>query len=248
MPVRPLGVDGRRGLTVLGITLTRTQTLIGLAIVLALVVGLIVILPLAFGDDDKPGDKAAQRPPATAGATPTPTRAEPTRTASARPTQKPTTAPPSQPPATGSVALPAGWKMYRDPTGFTVPIPANADIKPRGSEVYIQANNRLLIVDQTDQPQPDPVADWQRQERARKGSQYRAYQRIKIVPVDFWTKAADWEFIYTTSSGNRQHAVKRGVITGPKQAYGLSWYTSPEDWAAGLKDLQLIYQGFQPRK
>jgi hypothetical protein len=114
--------------------------------------------------------------------------------------------------------------------------------------VYFRKDNRLLIVDQTDQPQPDPVADWKNQEADRSGRVYRNYQRIKIVPVDYFVKAADWEFTYTTSSGNAQHAVKRGVITGPKQAYGISWYTSPQDWAGSLPDLQLIYQGFQPKR
>jgi hypothetical protein len=129
-----------------------------------------------------------------------------------------------------------------------VPIPVGASISHQGSEVYFKKDNRLLIVDQTDQPQPDPVADWKNQEADRSGRVYRNYQRIKLVPVDYFVKAADWEFTYTTTSGNPQHAVKRGVITGPKQAYGISWYTSPQDWAASLPYLQLIYQGFQPRQ
>jgi eukaryotic-like serine/threonine-protein kinase len=82
----------------------------------------------------------------------------------------------------------------------------------------------------------------------RRGRVYRDYERIKIEPVDYFVKAADWEFTYTTSSGNPQRAVKRGVITeSGKQAYGISWYTSPDDWQDGLKDLQLIYQGFKPK-
>jgi eukaryotic-like serine/threonine-protein kinase len=138
--------------------------------------------------------------------------------------------------------------MYHDPTGFSVPIPVGATIRPDGSEMYFQKDNRLLIIDQTDQPKPDPVADWTNQEADRRDRVYRNYHRIRLVPVKFWTKAADWEFTYTTPQGNPQHAQKRGVITGPKQAYGLSWYTSPSDWAASLPDLHLIYQGFQPKK
>jgi hypothetical protein len=129
-----------------------------------------------------------------------------------------------------------------------VPIPTGASISHQGSEVYIRKDNRLLIVDQTPHPQPDPVQDWKNQEAARSGRNYRNYQRIKIVAVKYWVKAADWEFTYTTAAGNPQHAVKRGVITSANQAYGLSWYTSPDDWAGSLRYLQLIYQGFQPKK
>jgi hypothetical protein len=143
--------------------------------------------------------------------------------------------------------MPAGWHLYQDPTGFQVPVPDGASITRQGSEVYFRKNNRLLIVDQTDQPRPDPVADWTQQEQDRAGSAYRNYHRIRIVAVSYFVKAADWEFTYTTSSGNEQHADKRGVITSAHQAYGLSWYTSPDDWAASQGDLQVIYQGFKPK-
>ena len=143
--------------------------------------------------------------------------------------------------------MPAGWYLYKDQTGFSVPIPKGASIERRGTEVYFQKDNRLLIVDQTDDPQPDPVADWEQQERDRRGKVYKNYQKIKLGPVKYFQKAADWEFTYTTSSGNPQHAVKRGLLTNPNQAYGISWYTSPADWQSSLDELQAIYQGFKPK-
>jgi hypothetical protein len=235
--------------TVLGMTLTWTQTVIAGAVVLVLLVLLILVIPKVFGGDDRNNDAAAPAP--TAAGSKAPTKA-PTTPAQQQPaTTAPATPPVSSAPAPaaggGTVSLPAGWTLYKDPTGFSVPIPSGASIERHGSEVYFRKNNRLLIVDQTDQPKPDPVADWKNQEAERSGRVYRNYQRIKIVPVRYFVKAADWEFTYTTTSGNPQHAVKRGVITSANQAYGISWYTSPGDWAAGLKDLQLIYQGFKPK-
>ena len=254
MPVEPRA-SGGKGVTVLGTTLSRRQTAIGAAILLAIVLVLVLILSWAFADDG--GQSAGKGKPAATGGAKVAAGVPPT--AASSPAQQPTTAAASSAPATtaaassapasgGPVTLPAGWIMYHDSTGFSVPIPAGASIRRQGTEVYFSKDNRLLIVDQTDQPQPDPVADWTNQEAARSGRAYRNYHRIKIVPVNFWTKAADWEFTYTTSQGNPQHAVKRGVITGPKQAYGLSWYTSPDDWAGSLQFLQLIYQGFQPKQ
>jgi hypothetical protein len=239
-------------LTVLGTTLTVRQTVIALVVVLALVVGLVVAAIAAVGGDDKRNQAgpAATRAAATTPG-PKPTTAAPTQAATTAPaptTPAPSTAPPaSAPVVTGGGGLPTGLSMYTDPTGFSVPIPTGATIERRGSEVYFSKDNRLLIVDQTDQPKPDPVADWKAQEADRAARAYKDYQRIKIVPVSYFTKAADWEFTYTTGGGNPQHAVKRGVITSPNQAYGISWFTSPEDWAASQPYLQAIYQGFKPR-
>jgi hypothetical protein len=112
--------------------------------------------------------------------------------------------------------------------------------------VYFTKNNRLLIIDHSERPKDDPVADWRAQEAERRNTKYRDYQRVRLVGLNYLGKAADWEFTYTTASGNPQHAVKRGFITTPgKQAYSISWYTSPDDWAASQKDLQVIYQGFK---
>ncbi|GID94466.1 hypothetical protein Adi01nite_38780 [Amorphoplanes digitatis] len=245
---------GPRGITVFGTTLTRRQTVIAIGLLAAVLLTLVVLVPRAFGGDDGERAKDQGRKP---GAVPAASATKPTTAAtSAAPaapaatTGQPSSAPPSSPaaPAPGDVTIPKGWYRYSDSTGFSVPVPEGVTIDRRGSEVYFRKDNRLLIIDQTDQPQPDPVADWKGQEQDRRGRSYRNYERIRIEPVDYFVKAADWEFTYTTSSGNAQRAVKRGVITkAGKQAYGISWYTSPGDWEAGLKDLQLIYQGFKPK-
>lgn len=144
------------------------------------------------------------------------------------------------------MALPEGWYLYADRTGFSVPLPDG--VKPSGgsSELRFRWNNRLLIIAQTDRPKPDPYADWQQQERDRAGDQYRNYRRIRLERVDYFQSAADWEFTYTTANGNAQRAVKRNFLTSDTKAYSINWYTSPGDWEAAKKDIRLIYQGFKP--
>jgi hypothetical protein len=232
-----------RGLTVLGTTLTRRQTVIAAALVLVLLLLLVLLVPRAFGDD--PENTPAAPPVASAPAS------EPATSAPAVPPaagENPTSAPPSAPATTAPAAsdVPKGWYRYTDSTGFSVPLPNGWKGDRRGSEVYFERDGRLLIIDQTDSPKPDPVADWKGQEAVRRGTTYRNYERIRLESVDYFQKAADWEFLYTTRSGNPQHAQKRGFIVGPKKAYGISWYTSPGDWADAKAALETIYRGFKP--
>jgi eukaryotic-like serine/threonine-protein kinase len=170
-------------------------------------------------------------------------------TAAARP-PVPTPAPPTTGGASATgTGLPQGWHRYRDYTGFSVAVPDGWTTYRRGSIVYFRDPNgsRLLGVDQTGQPQPDPVADWTGKEGYRVAhGDFPGYQRIRIAPVDYFTKAADWEFTYT-SRGRRVHVVNRGVITSPHQAYGFWWQTPDSDWAANLANFRIVTTSFQPR-
>jgi hypothetical protein len=140
--------------------------------------------------------------------------------------------------------------MYKDASGFSVPVPKAWRVQPRGSEVYFYDDTRagrILIVDQTRTPQWNPVADWEGKEADRRGS-YNNYQKIKIAPVKFWKKAADWEFTRTSDRGNALHVLKRGFITANDQAYGITWSTSEANWDADQANLNLIFKGFKPAR
>ena len=52
----------------------------------------------------------------------------------------------------------------------------------------------FLIIDQTDHPKPDPLADWRQQEANRIGT-YPGYHRIRLQAIYYpqAEKAADWE-------------------------------------------------------
>jgi len=253
MPAKPADRPGK-GLTVFGTTLSRQQTLIGAAILLAIVLALVLIVPRAFGgdsDDENTGSKTGPAPVASStGKSATSAAAVPPTTQPA--SAAPTSAAPASSTPTGdkSVVLPAGWHLYKDRSGFTVPVPANWTVSHRGTETYFTEQGgqyRLLIVDQTTTPAPNPVADWTEKESERIAS-YRNYDRISIKSVNYWDKAADWEYTRTSDNGNPLHVVKRGFITAKNQAYGITWSTSAKDWTGNLDNLQLIYQGFVPAR
>jgi hypothetical protein len=146
--------------------------------------------------------------------------------------------------------LPTGWHMYEDSTGFRVPVPKSWRVYRKGTEVYFEERGgeyRQLIVDQTRTPQWDPVADWTGKERHRR-SGYRSYERIRIESVDFWKRAADWEYRRNSSNNNRVHTLKRGFITADDQAYGITWVTPENRWAANRDELDLIFKGFVPAR
>lgn len=116
----------------------------------------------------------------------------------------------------------------------------------QNGRVYFRepGGSRLLLIDQTNSPKPDPVADWRQQEQARRDT-YDDYSRIRIEPVDYFRKAADWEFTYAARSG-RQHVLNRGVITSPTQAYGIYWSTPESQWDSSQPLLRTITRNFRP--
>jgi len=103
---------------------------------------------------------------------------------------------------------------------------------------------RFLLVDQNDDPRPDPVSDWERQEASRRGT-YDDYERIRIEAVDYFRAAADWEFTYSTANG-RVHVLNRGFVTGDDQAYALYWSTPDAQWEDSLDLFKVFARTFQP--
>ena len=144
-------------------------------------------------------------------------------------------------------ALPAGWKLYRDPTGFSLYVPIGWTRSEKNNMVYFRGNGRTLGIDQTTKPQWDPVADWEgkRDYRVARGD-FPNYQEVRLEAVDYWIKAADWEFKFTLN-GVRQHVNNRGFITSQHQAYGIWWQTRDSAWADARDELQLIFDSFRPR-
>jgi eukaryotic-like serine/threonine-protein kinase len=164
----------------------------------------------------------------------------------------PSATPPSAAPSAVSsgAALPAGWHLYHDQTDFTVAVPDGWTVSRRDGIVYFNdpSSGRLLGIDQTNQPQPDPVADWTRQEQYRVAhGDFPGYQRIKIAPVDYHLAAADWEFTYD-DNGVRTHVINRGAVFGPHQAYGFYWSTPDSMWGANRSNFDLITSTFQGRQ
>ncbi|MCA2214233.1 serine/threonine-protein kinase [Jidongwangia harbinensis] len=158
----------------------------------------------------------------------------------------------STPPRNGNATartrppLPSGWREHKDPTGFSVYVHRSwrHSIDEDG-RVYFRGNGRTLGIDQTDEPESDPVADWKGKAEYRVSiGDFPGYDEIRIDPVRYFRKAADWEF--TFNEGSRQHVNNRGVVVSDKQAYGIWWQTQDSEWDEARSDLQLVFDSFRP--
>ncbi len=172
-------------------------------------------------------------------------------TAKASPTAVPRSPATAVPPAGGPTpaTVPAGFRLYRDPSGFSLAVPVGWTKSQDGHIVYFREPNggRFLLVDQTDTPKRDAVADWTAQEAARR-SGIRDYRRVRIVERRYFLEAADWEFTHTGPSGGRQHVVNRGFVTAwDRQAYGLYWSTPEAQWQQSLPYFEVFTTTFRPR-
>ena len=161
-------------------------------------------------------------------------------------------APPSQPEQSQSApqqvaAVPAGFELYEDPTGFAVAIPAGWEVAREQSSTFVRepGGRRYLQVDQTRAPKPDPVADW-RAQATRASQRLAGYEQIRIDPLDYrgW-EAADWEFTWRAAGGPRR-VLNRGFITAPDRAYALYWSVPAEQWEAGRDDYEVFAATFRP--
>jgi serine/threonine protein kinase len=150
-------------------------------------------------------------------------------------------------PALERPELPDGWRLYTDETGFSVYVPEDWQVSREGTLVYFRGDGRTLGIDQSDDPQWDPVADWTRQRDARLASgDFPGYDEVRLEAVDYGIVAADWEFTFDGSSGARQHVNNRGVVVSDDKAYGFWWQTTDADWDAARSALDLVFDSFRP--
>ncbi|MGH3741014.1 MAG: hypothetical protein ACRDT1_06740 [Micromonosporaceae bacterium] len=105
-------------------------------------------------------------------------------------------------------------------------------------------SGRFLLIDQTNQPKDNAVADWRNQEAARRDGMQN-YERVRIEHVDYFREAADWEFRHTRNDV-RLHVVNRGFVTSEDQAYGMYWSTPEAQWDESLRYFQVFARTFQP--
>jgi hypothetical protein len=221
-----------------------------LALVAAGVVALVVLLAAVLSDPDSP---PAQRNPSGAAPTASAGAGQPTAPAATtapvatEPAAPPPPAEASAPPAEQPLDLPAGWHIYKDRTGFSVAVPRAWRVERDGTIVYFReqtGDRRVLGIDQTDRPKPDPVRDWRQQEAQRSHTKPN-YQRVRIEAVDYFRSAADWEYTYNGRSG-RLHAINRGFITAPDQAHAILWITPDRTWEVNRDEFDLIARSFEP--
>jgi hypothetical protein len=144
--------------------------------------------------------------------------------------------------------VPAGYHTYRDPTGFSIAIPNGWHVSHQGHYTYLAppSGASFLLIDQSDHPQPNPLADWQQQEANRKAT-YVGYHRIRLVAIHYpqAEKAADWEFTYYRN-GILTHVLNRNILANAQHAYALYWSTPESQWASEQPVFEVLARTFQP--
>ncbi|MGK5672788.1 protein kinase domain-containing protein [Micromonospora sp. URMC 106] len=220
---------------------TRRNVLIGVLVAL-LLLGLVVIVPMLTSGDGEDGGGTPQADPTTAAS-----QASPQSSAPAPPTSAAPSPTPSVSPSTDPDALPAGWKLHKDPAGFALPLPEGwVRRQVDGSTVVFDQSNGPgeLLVQWTSTPKSDAYADWKRIEPDRRKF-VNNYQYLSIERCDFWKTCADWEWL-ETRDGTRIHVRNRGFVTASNRGYALRWEVAAKDWQANLANFDRIAKGFKP--
>jgi hypothetical protein len=198
----------------------------------------------------RPGHSAPPRPGHSA---PAAAATSPAATSSSRPPppDRSTAPQPSpRPSAGGRAVIPAGFRRYHDPTGFSIAVPDGWHVSHQGTYLYITppSGARFLLIDQSSHPKPSPLADWRQQEANRTGT-YPGYHRIRLQSITYpqAEKAADWEFTYNRN-GVPTHVLNRNVLANPGHAYALYWSTPDNQWTQSLHLFKIFARTFQPAR
>jgi hypothetical protein len=148
----------------------------------------------------------------------------------------------------GPATIPAGYHYFRNSTGFSIAVPNGWQVSHQGHYVYLlpPSGADFLLIDQSDQPKPNPLADWQQQE-ANRESTYPGYHRIRLQAVYYAQaeKAADWEFTYYRQDV-LTHVLNRNVLANAHHAYALYWSTPESEWGQSWHIFKVLAQTFRP--
>jgi eukaryotic-like serine/threonine-protein kinase len=210
----------------------------GLAALTAIAV---IVAGITMALSRPPGHHAAPR-------TTPPTSAPASQPASAGRASSPSSAAPSAT-SSPSAALPAGYYRFTNSTGFSIGVPRGWQISHDGHYVYIRdpANSGIfLLIDQSDQPKANALADWRQQAANRQGT-YPGYHLILLQPVRYpqAEQAADWEFTYNRN-GVTVQVLNRNILANARHAYALYWSTPASDWNAYYHFFQVFAATFRP--
>ena len=217
----------------------RSRRVRGAAVAVAVLAATVIAVGFALMTARPSGGHGATRPEAkapsaTSGAASRPAASSPaTSSRRAGAAGSPTATPAGSGPTAG--AVPAGYYRFVNSTGFSIAVPNGWQISHVGHYVYISdpANSGIfLLIDQSDQPKPDPLADWEQQAAARE-STYPGYHLILLKAVQYpqAEKAADWEYTYDRN-GIEVEILNRNVLANKHHAYALYWSVPVSDWSA----------------
>ncbi len=188
--------------------------------------------------------------PASPGGRPSPAGASPPGGAATPAGASPPPAAGSQPGGSaGPGALPAGFVRFTNSTGFSIGVPDGWQISHVGHYVYVtdpSDSGIFLLIDQSDQPKRNALADW-RQQAANRAGGYPDYHLIRLDSVRYpqAEQAADWEFSYDRD-GVLVRILNRNVLANARHAYALYWSVPEAEWNAYYHYFQAFAATFRP--
>jgi len=168
--------------------------------------------------------------------TPTPTPS-PSASTTAKPSATPT---PTPTPSPSGDALPAGFRVYQSPEGFSVALPAGwkaLNTSRTGDLSYRVTfgkddDPRTLAVTYSERVGPDPVAVWRDDVEPGLKQADIGFQRIGEIRATTYQgrEAADMEWLGDDSHGTRSRTFGRGFLIGEGRGFSLRWTTPAADW------------------
>ncbi|MGA5305083.1 serine/threonine-protein kinase [Nucisporomicrobium flavum] len=154
-------------------------------------------------------------------------------------------------PQPGAQKLRNGWALYDGWSYFTlndfhIAVPDGWTYQHVGTTICFRdpGNLRILSIDPERNPKGDPVKACRAEvTRLKRAGDLPAYREYAIRRVPALTRAADWEYAYDTSSGDRMHAMTRWIASdGDAYAFGLT--TRDLDWPANFATWGMIVSTF----
>ncbi|WP_405623074.1 serine/threonine protein kinase [Streptomyces sp. NBC_00076] len=266
--LRALPKPRLRGLYQTGPVWSRRTMVAGTALAVVTVSVAVLAVTRQLPGTDSGSSGAASRPsastPVTDGRTslpprtptPTPTTQTPSDTPTPTPTRSDTPPPKPTPSPTGN-ALPAGFRVYQSPEGFSVALPAGwkaLDTSRAGDLAYRVTfgkddDPRTLAVTYSERVGPDPVAVWRDDVQPQLEQADIDFRRIGEIRATTYQgrKAADMEWLADDSHGARLRTFGRGFLIGESRSFSLRWTTPAADWddAANRQALDTFLRTFR---
>jgi hypothetical protein len=126
--------------------------------------------------------------------------------------------------------LPSGWIWFRDPTGFTVALPAGWRRSTSGTAVCFEdpQHDAAFTVDSAALVTRKPLDYFQSQEKTAKPP---GYLRVSMDLLLLRRGGADWEYTWRPASGTTQHVRRVLLAVTDKRSYLLKWTTPDAQWS-----------------
>jgi hypothetical protein len=181
----------------------------------------------AIGLDDQ-RSAAPSAAPSAAGATSAPAAAPPVAVSACGPGAQSASIAPAR--TRIPAGLPSGWIWFRDPTGFTVALPAGWRRSTSGTAVCFEEprHNAAFTVDSAALVTRKPLDYFQSQEKTAKPP---GYHRVSMDNLLLRRGGADWEFTWRPDSGTTQHVRRVLLAVTDNRSYLLKWATPDAQWS-----------------